>query len=599
MTTQTQELAPRAERLMPKAGLDIQVFVGKKRPRFIGCVANISRTGLCLRDVEVNDRDVARGDLSAIQLVVGRERLSCGDAEVIRVSPSHPPANDVVTTVALAFHMDQTQVVHALHPALRSDDYVSTELAEDDQDGVEQRMDATDFTTGNFYAKPSRDLLAKCAAFRPWIDDLQRRQVYQSMYRITATGPIDHHMTVFDPIRRAERTVICFDSNSYLGLHLHPKVIERTQEVLQRVGYGTASAQLLSGTNRYLRELEVDLSAHLGREDTMIFPTGYAANLGAIGALIRKNDAVLRDQLAHASIQDGCKAAPAKFNRVYKHNDMASLEQMLIDADAEGCDGKLIATDGVYSMHGRVAPLREMVDLADRYGAHLLIDEAHSIGVLGATGGGIEEELGLQGRIGILMGTLSKAFGAVGGYVSGSRDLITYLRWFANAGMFTTALPAATCAGLREALRVMREEPEHRERLWHNIRRFSPALREAGFIVPDAVSPITTVFLGSHTLMMEVSRDLFAAGIKCGSVMFPAVAKGEAVLRLTVNARHTDEDIERTVEVLTALGQKWGILHRTEEEIRAIGARVRLGDGDHVQRKLNTHSAAPVARQLV
>jgi len=210
----------------------------------------------------------------------------------------------------------------------------------------------------------------------------------------------------------------------------------------------------------------------------------------------------------------------------------------------------------------------------------LMVDDAHGVGVLGRTGRGIEEHWEMPGSVDVLMGTLSKALGAVGGFVSGSKDLIYYLRFFAPSGMFTTSLPAAVCAGLLETLRLIRSEPEHRERLWSNIRYFMPALRNAGFLVPDAVSPIGTVFMGTHTLMLEFSRELFDAGIKCGNVMYPAVAKGESILRMTLNARHTMQDLQVTVDALERLGRRWGILHRSPEEIREIGARVRLRRGD-------------------
>jgi glycine C-acetyltransferase len=322
-----------------------------------------------------------------------------------------------------------------------------------------------------------------------------------------------------------------------------------------------------------LRELEVELSAFHGRQDTLVFPTGFAANLGAIAALVRKTDAVLRDRFAHASIQEACRSSAARYNRVFAHNDMASLERRLQKADESGCSGKLIVTDGVFSMHGRVAPLPELVALAKRTGARLMIDDAHGAGVLGATGGGIEEHYGMPGSVDVMMGTLSKSFGCLGGYVTGSQDLIYYLRFFAPSSMFTTSLPAPLCAGITEAIRLVRDEPEHHARLWRNIRQFAPALGAAGFVVSPPDSAIVTIFVGSDALMFHLNRELFDAGIKCSSVSYPAVAKGHAILRMTLNANHTEADLSQAVDVLTGLGRKYGLLHRTEAELCELASR--------------------------
>jgi glycine C-acetyltransferase len=205
-----------------------------------------------------------------------------------------------------------------------------------------------------------------------------------------------------------------------------------------------------------------------------------------------------------------------------------------------------------------------------------MVDEAHATGVIGPTGRGTEEHYGLPGSVDVLMGTFSKAPGTVGGYVCGSRELVYYLRFYAHSAMFTAALPSHLCAGIACAYRVMDEEPEHRERLWANVRAFAPALRAAGFLVSEPESPILTLFVGASPLLWHMSRALFDAGIKVGNVAFPAVPQGEAILRLTVNARHTAEDLEHAVEVLAALGQRYGILHRTAEEIREIGAALPL-----------------------
>jgi 7-keto-8-aminopelargonate synthetase-like enzyme len=221
--------------------------------------------------------------------------------------------------------------------------------------------------------------------------------------------------------------MICFDSNSYLGLHLHPRVVGAVKAALDRVGFGTPSAQLLGGTNRYLRELEETVARFHGRAKAMIFPSGYAANLGVLTALLRKGDRVAIDRFSHASLHDGARASGARRGHVFPHLDVAALERQLGEPPGRGPDGgTLVATDGVFSMHGSLAPLPALRDLATRHNALLLVDEAHATGVMGATGRGLEEHYGLPGAIDVLVGTFSKAPGAMGGYVCGSPELVLH-----------------------------------------------------------------------------------------------------------------------------------------------------------------------------
>lgn len=430
----------------------------------------------------------------------------------------------------------------------------------------------SDQTLLDFYRSDSPDLFQKCSLFGGKVRELEVQGIVQTMYRVTLESGLDHRITVRDPHRNLVREMICFDSNSYLGLHLHPRVVSAVHDALDEVGYGTPSAQVLCGTNRYLRELEDTVSRFHGREATMIFPSGYAANLGVLTALVRAKDLVVRDRFSHASIHDGCRATGSRFLHVYPHDDLVALEAILAQAaDNGGVAGKLIVTDGVFSMHGRVARLPDLVAIARKHGARLLVDDAHGTGVLGPNGRGIEDLYGMNGSVDLLVGTFSKAAGALGGYLCGSTDVVSYLRFYANPGMFTAALPAALCAGITAAYRVMEEEPEHRASLWNNVRKFVPALKQAGLAVSGGESPILTVFVGSNELLWQLARELFDEGVKCGIVSYPAVPVGESILRLAVNARHTDEDLSRTVDVLARLSRKYGIQNKTHEEIRAIG----------------------------
>jgi 8-amino-7-oxononanoate synthase len=446
----------------------------------------------------------------------------------------------------------------------------------------------------DFYDCSCSDLFEKCNAFAGFIDEAKRSGVYQSQYRVTLVGALDHRIRVEDPFHAgAERELVCFDSNSYLGLHLHPRVLAAVRTALDAFGVGTPSAQLLAGTSSKLRELEETVAAFHAREDAIVFPSGYAANVGALTALLRPRDVVFRDRFSHASIHDGCRWSGAACES-YPHLDLRELERRALarrshplgssrGATPGGQDGDsggaLIVTDGVFSMHGRVAPLRELRSIADRADARLMVDEAHAIGVIGPDGRGLEAAFGMPGAIDVLMGTFSKAPGAVGGYVCGSRALIDYLRFFARASMFTAALPAATCAGITEALRVMDSEPEHRERLWRNTRRFWTRLRDEGLDVPELESPIVTVLVGADSLLWRMGRGLFDAGIKCGTVSYPAVPRGEGILRFAVNARHTDEELDHSARTLSGLARRFDLLKRSHADIVELDARAALREG--------------------
>lgn len=427
----------------------------------------------------------------------------------------------------------------------------------------------------DFHATRSGDLLDKCAGFEELLDDLRARGLYQAQYRVEVDGALDHRIQVRDAVSGALTEKICFDSNGYLGLSRHPRVVAAVHRALDEVGYGTPSAQLLGGTSRHLRELEDTVSAFFGREATIVFPSGYAANIGALTGLLRPTDLVARDQYAHASIADGCRFSGARLGGSYAHQDLDALDALL-RRDAGKARGKLVVTDGVFSMHAAIADLPGLRAICDRHGARLMVDDAHGLGVLGRTGRGIEEHFDLPGSVDVLMGTFSKAPGSVGGYVTGSRALVDYLRFFARAGMFTASLPAPICAGIAESFRVMEDEPELRERLWANARRLWGGLSAAGLQLPAGAAPIVTVFLGEDHLLYAASCALFDAGFKVGNVGFPAVPRGHGILRLSVSARHTDEEIDRVVEAITAIARSYDLLGRTREEVRAIGGRLSL-----------------------
>lgn len=405
----------------------------------------------------------------------------------------------------------------------------------------------------DFFRFDSQNLFEKCEKFSAFTATMHPIVAYQ--YRTELQGALDHRITVTHPFEARNQELICFDSNSYLGLHMHPRVISVVEKTLRVTGYGTPSAQLLSGNNRWLRELEDTIAAFHGRSAAMVFPSGYAGAVGVVTGLLRECDAVAWDDLSHASLQDGCAWSSAGTKLRYPNMDLAALDTEL--QAAKGL-GKLVVSDGVFSMHGSIADLPALKQISVKYGAKLLIDEAHSLGILGATGRGLEELHNAPGSIDILLGTFSKATGSVGGYVCASKEVIEYLRYYARPGVFTASLPAPTCAGISESIRLMDAEPAHRETLWANTRRLWQGLSDVGFQLAPMQTPIISLPVGEEGDLFACTRTLFESGVRCGCVTFPAVRKGEAALRITANARHTSDEIDHAIEAIFSAGKQHG-----------------------------------------
>jgi glycine C-acetyltransferase len=569
MSIRARQYQSRDVRYVPVDPLALTVRVGDI---VLGWVENLSARGLLIAS---KAQDLRAGEmLNDLSLHWHAEKIELPTATVTRVSRSaHGPSEVRLSRIACSFDDPPDDALELLRPALQPAAYVTGELRREingpaDSEPPRQR-DLRDFADSG-----TSRLLDKCDNFYAYMRSLQDTGHYQSLYRATLTTPLDHRVSIYNPVSHREEDFVCFDSNSYLGLHVHPRVVEATSEALAEFGYGTPSAQLLSGTNRHLRELEDTISWFHGRKDTIIFSSGYGANVGTITALIGRNDIAVADQYSHASIHDACGWANPKQLRTFPHRDNGALDgilQRILAAKPEA--GRLIISDGIFSMHGSIADLPGLRKVADKHSATLMLDEAHSTGVLGATGRGLEEHYGCEGAVDVLMGTFSKAPGTVGGYVTGSEELITYLRFFANSGMFSAAIPAALCAGLKVAFEIMANDPEPRERLWENINWIAPALTAAGLNVSAPESPILTVFIGDTNLLWQISRDLYAKGVKCGNVCFPAVPPGEGILRISVNARHTLADLERCIESIRLVASSYGILHKSTDEIREIGER--------------------------
>jgi len=352
--------------------------------------------------------------------------------------------------------------------------------------------------------------------------------------------------------------VIMMGSNSYLSLNTHPRVVAASEAALHEYGYGMGSVSLLAGTSALHRELERRIAAFYGTEDAILFPCGYSGNVGIVAALCGPGDVVINDAANHASIFDGCKLSGADV-KVFVHKNLKHLEKIL-RALPEAQRGRLLITDGVFSMDGDVAPLDALHELAQRYGTRLMIDEAHALGVIGPTGRGTAEHFGLQGKIDVIYGTLSKAPAAVGGYCAGSANLVQYLRYYARSYVFSSSLPAPVVAGLIEVFGLMSEDAAGRTALWKNIHYLVPRLQALGFNTGATHSAIIPLIIGDEPTLSEIHRELRGEGVFTSVVTYPAVRRKECRLRLSLMSTHTPEQLDRVLEVLERLGRKYGLI---------------------------------------
>ena len=344
------------------------------------------------------------------------------------------------------------------------------------------------------------------------------------------------------------KTYLSFCSNNYLGLANNPLVIKAVKDAVGKYGWGAGASRLVSGNMRLHEVLEGEISKFKGKEASIVFPTGYMANIGTISSLVSKGDLVICDKLNHASIIDGCRLSGAGF-RVYPHCDMKKLENIL--KKATQYSRKLIVTDTVFSMDGDIAPLPDIVRIAHKYKAMVMADEAHGTGVFGKRGGGVVEHFNLSKKVDIVMGTLSKAVGSLGGYVSGDEDLINFLRNKARPFMYTTALPPAVCAASIAGIKLIRKNPSPRKSLWNNVRYLKEKLDLLNFNLIPSDSPIIPILIGDAKKAVDVSKLLYKKGILIPAIRPPTVPARSSRLRMTVMSTHTRKDLERLLEVLS------------------------------------------------
>jgi glycine C-acetyltransferase len=360
------------------------------------------------------------------------------------------------------------------------------------------------------------------------------------------------------------KKVINLASNNYLGLTTHPKLREAAIDAVKKYGAGSGAVRTIAGTMKIHMELEEKIARFKNVEACVVFQSGFTANAGTVSSVLGKGDWIISDELNHASIIDGARLSRANI-KVFRHKDVAHAGEILKEIQHEP-GRKLLITDGVFSMDGDIGPLPGLCEIAEKYGAVMMVDDAHSSGVLGKNGRGTIDHFDVHGRVDIQVGTLSKAIGVLGGYVCGTKDLIDFLYHRARPFLFSTSHPPAVAAACIAAFDILEQEPQRIERLWENTHYFKKELGALGFNIggvttPASETPITPVIIGEGRLAMEFSRELFKEGVMATGIAFPTVAEGKARIRTIMTATHTRQELDQALETMKRVGKRMGIIH--------------------------------------
>lgn len=393
------------------------------------------------------------------------------------------------------------------------------------------------------------DLFRKCTQFT------RAKEVMDSgmypYFRAIQSGPGSHVMI-------NGKEMIMIGSNNYLGLTGHPKVVEAAIDAVKKYGTGCTGSRLMNGTLDIHEELEYRLAKFMQCEAVLCFSTGFQVNQGVISTIVGKDDLVFMDRADHASIVDGCRLAFGKTLK-YKHNDMDDLERILKSTmDKEV--GRLIVTDGVFSMEGDVADLPRLVVLAEKYDARLYVDDAHSVGVMGKHGRGTAEHFAVQDKVDLVMGTFSKSFASLGGFVGGDESVIHFIKHFGRSFLFSASMPPSAVATVIACLDIIESEPERLEMLWKNTRKMHAGFKSLGFNTGTSSTPIIPIKIGEDDDCFAFWNLMWEAGIFANPAVSPAVPPHEAIIRTSYMATHTDEELDKVLEIFAKLGKKFGII---------------------------------------
>jgi glycine C-acetyltransferase len=415
-------------------------------------------------------------------------------------------------------------------------------------------MDSRNLSLADFYKVPDTDIMGRARTFKEYLVDVEERGHLQ--YRrvsVDGSGPI---MKVLDRYTGNVKEMVYLASNDYLNLTKHPRTVAAGMAALEKYGSGAGSVPLLGGTLDLHIELENKIAAFKGCESAIIYTSGFGSNCGTLLSMLQEEDIAILDMLVHASIIDGCKSTNTKF---FKHNDMDSLEKVLKRVKDKHRT-KLIIVDGVYSMDGDIAPLDKIAELAKAHGAYVMVDEAHASGVIGDTGRGTPQHFNIEGKVDIVAGTFSKGLGGVGGFIASNSELVEMLHYYSRPYMFSTAMTPQVAGSLIAAIDIVEDEPQHREQLWNNIRYFKENLLNLGFNLGNSETAIFPVIIGDDYKVKEVCRRLHEMGIYVNPVLYPAVPKKLARVRMSLMSTHTKEHLDKALNVLEHVGKEYKII---------------------------------------
>ncbi len=389
----------------------------------------------------------------------------------------------------------------------------------------------------------------------------QKVRDFKSAAEVRAAGLYPYFRTISSAqdteVMMAGKKVLMLGSNSYLGLTNHPRIKEAARRAVEKYGTGCAGSRFLNGTLDIHIELEETLARLVNKEAVLLYSTGFQVNLGVISALVGKGEYVIGDKSNHASIVEGCLLTQGKFLR-FPHKDMRALENRLRQLEPQA--GKLVVADGVFSMEGDIIPLPELCRIASQYGAAVMVDDAHAIGVLGKNGSGTASHFGMTDQVQLIMGTFSKSLASLGGFIASDAQTIDYLKHHSRPMIFSASMSPANAAAVLAAISIMTSEPEHIVRLWHNTARMKKGLKSLGFDLGASETPILPVYVRSLTAAFTICKRLQEEGIFVNPVVSPAVAPGHELIRISLMASHTDQQIDFALEKLAKVGREAGLL---------------------------------------